>query len=67
MHIQLYYIVAGLDVFVAAENVSNWFNDANVTNDKEFGNVIITKKAITQIEVSFKSGKKLITQYIAVR
>ena len=54
-------------MFVAAENVSNWFNDTNLTNDKEFRNVILTKKAITQIEVSFKSGKKLITQYTAVR
>ena len=54
-------------MFVTAQNISNWFNDANVTNDKEFRNVIITKKTITQIEVSFKSGEKLIIQYHAFR
>ncbi|KAK2172014.1 hypothetical protein NP493_1002g01061 [Ridgeia piscesae] len=59
VHVEMTSERKGLDVFVAAQNVSNWFNDANVTNDKEFRNVIITKKTITEIEVSFKSGLSL--------
>lgn len=45
-------------MFVGTENVTDWFNEANVTNDKAYSNVTITKKNIAQIEVSFKSGKK---------
>ena len=55
--------VPGLVVFLENDNVSEWFNEANVTDEKEFSNVIITKKNVTQIEVSFKSGKNKIVQY----
>ena len=37
-------------------NVSGWFNAANVTDEKLFDNVALTKKNATQIEASFKSG-----------
>ena len=37
--------------------MTNWFNAANLTDDKEFDNVTLTKTNVTQIEVSYKSGK----------
>ena len=47
----------GLTVLVENENVTDWFNKANVTDEHVSSNVTISKKNITQIEVSFKSGK----------
>ena len=37
-------------------NVTDWFDGANVTGEKVVGNVALTKKNVTQIEASFKSG-----------
>ena len=42
---------------VSNENITDWFNAANLTDDKEYVGVILTKKNTTQIEVSFTSGK----------
>lgn len=47
----------GLIVLIENENVTDWFNKANVTDEHVSSNVTISKKNITQIEVSFKSGK----------
>ena len=37
---------------------TDWFNTANLTDDKEFDNVTLTKTNITQIKASYKSGKQ---------
>ena len=37
-------------------NATDWFDGANVTDEKQVGNVALAKKNVTQIEVSFKSG-----------
>jgi len=37
-------------------DMTDWFNAANLTDDKEFDNVTLTKTNVTQIEVSYKSG-----------
>ena len=36
---------------------TDWFKTANLTDDKEFDNVTLTKTNVTQIKVSYKSGK----------
>lgn len=51
--------VAGIKVLVENNNVMDWFNAANVTDEKEYTDVILTKKNTTQIEVTFKSGRNL--------
>ena len=47
----------GLAVFVEGVNETDWFTAANLTDEKDFDNVTLTKKNVTQIEVSYKSGK----------
>ena len=39
------------------EDVTEWFKAANLSDDKEFDNVTLTKTNVTQIKVSYKSGK----------
>ena len=56
----VYYVQScylGLSVFVDGENETDWFRATNLTDDKEFGNVTLTKTNVTQIEVAYKSGK----------
>ena len=43
-------------MFAQSENVTNWFTAANVTDETEFTDVIITKTNTTEIKVTFKSG-----------
>ena len=50
-------VLPGLAVIVSNVNITDWFNAANLTDDKEYVGVILTKKNTTQIEVSFTSGK----------
>ena len=41
-------------------NVTDWFTAANVTeSNTDFTNLVITKKNLTRIEVTFKSGTKV--------
>ena len=47
----------GLGVFVETVDETEWFNAANLTEEKQYDNVTITKKNVTQLEVSYKSGK----------
>ncbi|KAK2166194.1 hypothetical protein NP493_1330g01003 [Ridgeia piscesae] len=49
----------GLGIFVDGVDMTDWFNAANLTDDKEFDNVTLTKTNVTQIEVSYKSGFSL--------
>jgi len=44
-------------MFVDDVDMTDWFNSASLTDDKEFNNVTLTKTNVTQIEVSYKSGK----------
>ena len=39
------------------EDVTEWFKAANLSDDKEFDNVTLTKMNVTQIKVSYKSGR----------
>ena len=39
------------------EDVTEWFKAANVSDDNEFDNVTLTKMNVTQIKVSYKSGR----------
>ena len=50
-------VVAGISVYAEGCNVTGWFSAANVTDDKAFSGVVITKKNTTQIGLAFKSGK----------
>ena len=50
-------VTIGLGIFVGGEDMTHWFNAASLTDDKEFDNVTLTKKNVTQLEVSYKSGK----------
>ena len=62
-----YYVEScylGLAVFVGGLNETDWFSAANLTDEKEFDNVTLTKKNVTQIEVSYKSSKSSNTPII---
>ncbi|KAI0239923.1 Mucin-like protein [Lamellibrachia satsuma] len=59
VHVQMISEQNGLVVFLENDNVSEWFNAANLKDEKEFSNITIIKKNVTQIEVSFKSGFSL--------
>ena len=49
-------------MFVANENVTDWFNAANVTDEEDYTEVTLSKKNATQLEVSFRSGKNNVPQ-----
>ncbi|KAI0235226.1 Mucin-like protein, partial [Lamellibrachia satsuma] len=59
VHVEMSGTRDGLVVFVENTNVTDWFDGANVTDEKVVGNVALTKKNVTQIEASFKSGFSL--------
>ena len=44
-------------VFVDNDDVTPWFNAANLTAQAEYTGVILKKTNVTQIEVTFKSGE----------
>ena len=67
MLIHLKIPLLGLDVFIEQTNVSNWFYKANLTDEKEYGNVSLTKKYATQIEVSFKSGENSVSICLLIK
>jgi len=41
--------------------MENWFNRAQLNDEKEYTDLTLTKKNTTQIEVTFKSGMNVFT------
>ncbi|KAK2160812.1 hypothetical protein NP493_1626g00009 [Ridgeia piscesae] len=59
VHIGMNATRDGLEIFVDGSPTTDWFKTANLTDDKEFDNVTLTKTNVTQIKVSYKSGFSL--------
>jgi len=60
---KLFNHVVGLRLYVEEEDMTSWFNAASDNDSASRGNVSVSRKSATSVDVSFSTGMPFVNYY----